>query len=100
MSVAIKKLGDWTQLIALAFKDVEQSREELSRAVPLAVDGPYGAPAEEFFEYKVVMLVGAGIGITPFASITKDIWLRKKRVEAQLKKKSKKSQTSLIAEQD
>ena len=100
MSVAIKKLGDWTKLIALAFKDVEQSREELSRAVPLAVDGPYGAPAEEFFEYKVVMLVGAGIGITPFASITKDIWLRKKRVEAQLKKKSKKSQTSLIAEQD
>jgi predicted ferric reductase len=93
MSVAIKSLGDWTKALTLAFKDVEQSVEALSRAVPLAVDGPYGAPAEDFFEYKVVMLVGAGIGITPFASVVKDIYLRKKRVEKAIKKKTSSANT-------
>jgi NADPH oxidase 2 len=28
------------------------------------------------FKYEVAMLVGAGIGVTPFASILKSIWYR------------------------
>lgn len=39
----------------------------------LAIDGPFGAASEEVFKYKTVMLVGAGIGVTPFASILKHI---------------------------
>ncbi|KAH8835726.1 NADPH oxidase A [Flagelloscypha sp. PMI_526] len=43
------------------------------------IDGPYGAPAEDVFNAEVAILVGAGIGVTPFASILKHIWYRQKR---------------------
>ncbi|KAJ6575036.1 NADPH oxidase A [Mycena capillaripes] len=42
------------------------------------IDGPFGAPAEDVFDVEVAMLVGAGIGVTPFASILKDIWYRQR----------------------
>ncbi|KAJ7706256.1 NADPH oxidase [Mycena rosella] len=42
------------------------------------IDGPYGAPAEDVFDVEVAILVGAGIGVTPFASILKDIWYRQR----------------------
>ncbi|KAJ1679316.1 hypothetical protein EV182_002297 [Spiromyces aspiralis] len=35
------------------------------------VDGPYGAPTEQVFHYQVGVLIGAGIGATPFASVLK-----------------------------
>jgi hypothetical protein len=35
----------------------------------LRVDGPHSAPAEHYANYGTVMLVGAGIGLTPCASI-------------------------------
>ena len=37
------------------------------------IDGPFGAPAQHFFNYRVAMLVGAGIGVTPFASILRGL---------------------------
>ncbi|KAJ7116568.1 NADPH oxidase isoform 1 [Mycena epipterygia] len=42
------------------------------------IDGPFGAPAEDVFNVEVAVLVGAGIGVTPFASILKDIWYRQR----------------------
>jgi hypothetical protein len=37
------------------------------------VDAPHGAPSQHVFQYKCAMLVGAGIGVTPCASIMKGI---------------------------
>lgn len=37
------------------------------------LDGPYGEGHQDWFRYDVSVLVGGGIGITPFASILKDI---------------------------
>jgi len=45
----------------------------------IMIDGPYGAPAEDVFKAQVAVLIGAGIGVTPFASILKHIWYRQKR---------------------
>lgn len=39
----------------------------------MLIDGPYGAPAQEYKTYEVVLLVGLGIGATPMISILKDI---------------------------
>lgn len=39
----------------------------------MLIDGPYGAPAQDYEKYEVVLLVGLGIGATPFISILKDI---------------------------
>ncbi|EPQ60586.1 hypothetical protein GLOTRDRAFT_52896 [Gloeophyllum trabeum ATCC 11539] len=51
-----------------------------AQALPtVRIDGPYGAPAEDVFNVEVAVLIGAGIGVTPFASILKHIWYRQKR---------------------
>ena len=40
----------------------------------VAVDGPFGTASEDVFDYEVDILVAAGIGVTPFASVLKDVW--------------------------
>ncbi|KAJ1970716.1 hypothetical protein H4R34_005974, partial [Dimargaris verticillata] len=48
-----------------------------SKGLPrIMVDGPFGAPTEHVFDYEVALLVGAGIGVTPFASVLKSLWYR------------------------
>lgn len=42
----------------------------------IAVDGPFGTASEDVFSYETVMLVGAGIGVTPFASVLKSVWYK------------------------
>lgn len=40
------------------------------------LDGPYGEGHQDWSKYEVSILVGGGIGVTPFASILKDIAFR------------------------
>ncbi|XP_034031676.1 NADPH oxidase 5 [Thalassophryne amazonica] len=40
------------------------------------VDGPYGTPTRQIFAVEHAVLIGAGIGITPFASILQSIMYR------------------------
>ena len=40
----------------------------------LRIDGPYGAPAEDVLDNEIAVLIGTGIGVTPWASILKNIW--------------------------
>jgi len=40
------------------------------------IDGPFGSASEGFLNFETVLLIGAGIGVTPFASILKSIWYR------------------------
>lgn len=44
-----------------------------SRFPKLLIDGPYGAPAQDYREYDVLLLIGLGIGATPLISIVKDV---------------------------
>ena len=37
------------------------------------VDAPHGAPSQHVFQYRTSVLVGAGIGVTPCASIMKGV---------------------------
>lgn len=39
----------------------------------LLIDGPYGAPAQDYKKYDILLLVGLGIGATPLISIVKDV---------------------------
>lgn len=39
----------------------------------LLIDGPYGAPAQDYRKYDVLLLIGLGIGATPLISIVKDV---------------------------
>lgn len=54
--------------------DRELSNVRLCCSPPrLLVDGPYGAPAQDFRNYDVLLLIGLGIGATPFISILRDL---------------------------
>lgn len=37
------------------------------------IDGPYGAASQDHVKYDIVVLIGLGIGFTPFISILKDV---------------------------
>ncbi|KAL6654761.1 hypothetical protein ACP70R_008226 [Stipagrostis hirtigluma subsp. patula] len=48
------------------------------------IDGPYGAPSQDYQQYDVVLLVGLGIGATPMISIIKDIVNNMKKLDGDL----------------
>jgi len=50
-------------------------------SVVLQVTGPFGAPAQKVWGFDTLMVVGAGIGVTPFASILRSVQLRSKQRE-------------------
>nr|NP_001073020.1 NADPH oxidase [Strongylocentrotus purpuratus]AAW22991.1 NADPH oxidase [Strongylocentrotus purpuratus] len=86
-SVHIRVVGDWTRDLFKAMgadKPEQQSQDELAR---VAVDGPFGTASIDIFKYQVAICVGAGIGVTPFASILKSIWLKSVNNSASLKLK-------------
>ncbi|KAM4585773.1 NADPH oxidase 1 [Fundulus diaphanus] len=71
-SVHIRSAGDWTEKLI----DIMQKLPEGAQGPKMGVDGPFGTASEDVFDYEVSMLVGAGIGVTPFASILKSIWYK------------------------
>lgn len=59
---------------------IEIDTNNSDRPLPaVRIDGPFGAPAEDVFNCEVAVLIGAGIGVTPFASILKHIWYRQRK---------------------
>lgn len=53
-----------------SFYDVTKAVEFLPT---LRVDGPFGTAAEDVFKSEIAVLVGTGIGVTPWASVLKNI---------------------------
>lgn len=75
-SAHIRIVGDWTQALYEACGGDKPEQQEAWKLPKVAIDGPFGTASEDVFRYEVVMLVGAGIGVTPFASILKSVWYK------------------------
>ncbi|XP_004714617.1 cytochrome b-245 heavy chain [Echinops telfairi] len=75
-SIHIRIVGDWTEGLFNACGCDKQEFQDAWKLPKIAVDGPFGTASEDVFSYEVVMLVGAGIGVTPFASILKSVWYK------------------------
>lgn len=76
-SVHIRIVGDWTSSLYYAVGADEYGVVHPSWKMPrLAVDGPFGTASESVFDYDVVLCVGSGIGVTPFASLLKSVYYR------------------------
>uniref|UniRef100_A0A0E0C9Z0 FAD-binding FR-type domain-containing protein n=1 Tax=Oryza meridionalis TaxID=40149 RepID=A0A0E0C9Z0_9ORYZ len=93
LSVHIRTLGDWTTelrnlfgkaceaqvtskkatLSRLETTVVADAQTEDTRFPKVLIDGPYGAPAQNYKKYDILLLIGLGIGATPFISILKDL---------------------------
>ncbi|ROT38362.1 hypothetical protein SODALDRAFT_359445 [Sodiomyces alkalinus F11] len=94
ISVHMRVVGDFTRSLSTALGcDFDKKKDTskvvgvngdgsdvdpvLRRVLPrVYVDGPFGSASEDVFKYEVSVLCGAGIGVTPFASILKSIWYR------------------------
>jgi len=90
ISVHVRQVGDFTRALgdalgagpaqAKLFDDCdsngmfEVALQNGQKMPKLRIDGPYGAPAEDVFENEIAVLIGTGIGVTPWASILKNIW--------------------------
>ena len=66
MSLHIKIDGKWTTALR---EMVKGKRAEIQ----VGLDGPYGAPAQRFYDFNHTILVGSGIGVTPFSGILTDL---------------------------
>lgn len=77
-SVHIRIVGDWTSSLYYAVGADDYGVVHPSWKMPrLAVDGPFGTASENVFDYDVVLCVGSGIGVTPFASLLKSVYYRR-----------------------
>ena len=60
--------------------DVEKKRRksavEFLEPMEVYIDGPFGSPSSNFYRAEHAVLIGTGIGITPFASILQSIMFR------------------------
>ncbi|KAK6925109.1 Ferric reductase transmembrane component-like domain, partial [Dillenia turbinata] len=71
LSLHIRTLGDWSYEIYNLFQEAILSRN--TNYPHIYVDGPYSAASQDYIKYDIIMLIGLGIGATPFISILKDI---------------------------
>ena len=81
ISIHIRVVGDWTTKFSsrLGCQFGEKVEETLSKPISfpyIMIDGGFASASEYVFDYEAVILIGAGIGVTPFASILKTIWYR------------------------
>lgn len=64
----VRSEGNWTSALRHVC-DTWQPEQPLS----VHIDGPYGAPSAHVFSTRHAVLIGAGIGVTPFASVLDSI---------------------------
>ncbi|GAM28411.1 hypothetical protein SAMD00019534_115870 [Acytostelium subglobosum LB1] len=96
VSVHMRVTGGWTQQLHDYLRDLEtQTAGEQTKDVEkgeggpssggtfeINVDGPFGSSTQYAMKEKHVMLVGAGIGVAPMASLLLDIKLKKEQINA------------------
>lgn len=93
ISVHIRQVGDWTEALGVRLGIVPKlsgdwpEKDDAAKALnhctilpAIRVDGPFGTPAEDIIENRIAIICGAGIGVTPWASVLKDIYHRKRNM--------------------
>lgn len=95
ISVHVRRLGNWTAALFdyMAPPGTEpppggpriRRRKALppypSRTIaglPVHIDGPYGTPSSALLQCRHAVMIGAGIGVTPFASLLQSIHMRRR----------------------
>ncbi|EFC42111.1 predicted protein [Naegleria gruberi] len=74
----IKCAGDWTNAVMDLFNPKQHQTVVIDKPMTpdnkdylIKIDGPFGTAADEVFDYETVVLIAAGIGATPYASLLK-----------------------------
>ena len=54
-------------------EDGPGKKMQLNKPLEIYIDGPFGAPSSNIFRAEHAVLIGTGIGVTPFASILQSV---------------------------
>ncbi|KAK4187625.1 PaNox3 NADPH oxidase encoded by the PaNox3 protein [Podospora australis] len=68
MQLHIKTDGGWTSSLRKLGKEGGGKTD-----ITIGINGPFGAPAQRFNDFSHSIIVGAGIGVTPFSGILADL---------------------------
>ncbi|KAJ0296444.1 hypothetical protein COL5a_009048 [Colletotrichum fioriniae] len=71
----IKTDGNWTKRL----RDLGGKGEggaDAATEIDVGINGPFGAPAQRFYDFNHTIIVGSGIGVTPFSGILADLQAR------------------------
>ena len=84
LSVHVKAVGAWTWKLRNYFDPnfnklessedneyEEESKEDMVAKV--RIQGPFGGGNQDWYKFEVAVMIGAGIGVTPYASILNDL---------------------------
>ncbi|XP_077298120.1 dual oxidase [Arctopsyche grandis] len=70
LSCHIKAQGPWTWKLRNYFDPCNFNTEDQPR---IRIQGPFGGGNQDWYKFEVAVMVGGGIGVTPYASILNDL---------------------------
>jgi len=74
LSVHIKAVGPWTWKLRNTFdKSINDKEEDKDNPPKIRIEGPFGGGNQDWYKFEVAVMVGGGIGVTPYASILNDL---------------------------
>ncbi|KAK4098459.1 hypothetical protein N658DRAFT_517950 [Parathielavia hyrcaniae] len=73
LQLHIKADGNWTKKLRALAGGAPKAE------IQIGINGPFGAPAQRFYDFSHTIIVGAGIGVTPFSGILADLQERDDR---------------------
>ncbi|RWS27681.1 dual oxidase-like protein [Leptotrombidium deliense] len=71
LSVHVKATGPWTWKLRNFF-DPNNFHPELPLP-KIRLEGPFGGGNQDWYKYEIAVMIGGGIGVTPYASILNDL---------------------------
>ncbi|OHE99148.1 FAD-binding domain-containing protein [Colletotrichum orchidophilum] len=72
----IKTDGNWTKRLRDLGGEGKGEGADAATEIDVGVNGPFGAPAQRFYDFHHTIIVGSGIGVTPFSGILADLQAR------------------------
>jgi len=75
LSVHIKAIGPFTWKLRNYFKALKEGEKEEDKDNPakIKIEGPFGGGNQDWYKFEIAVMVGGGIGVTPYASILNDL---------------------------
>ena len=75
LEVHIKALGDHTKNLRKEVMNIgAKGQGHIEKVAKVRVDGPYGNISFNYKRYENLLLIGAGVGVTPLISVVKDLY--------------------------
>ena len=69
--------NEWLINVFISFcsfdKSINDQEEDKDNPPKVRIEGPFGGGNQDWYKFEVAVMVGGGIGVTPYASILNDL---------------------------